>query len=108
MFSGRAGPLGGSLTDETPSRHGVSTGDVGMNQPRSIMNVRRHMDTVLAGILAVPLDLAVEVGNRERSASFRAVAFDPRDDVVGSGVEMGPRQMASNSNYIQDAHGTAP
>src|ERR1700761_3936198 len=45
---------------------------------------RPHMDTVLAGILAVPFDLAVEIRDRERLGELHAaVALDPCDDVVG-------------------------
>src|SRR5262245_36417333 len=47
------------------------------------------MDAVLAGILAVPFDLAVEIWNREGLGKFdTAVAFDPRDDVVGRGFHI--------------------
>ena len=45
------------------------------------------MDTVLAGIFAVPFDLTVEIRDRERRGEVHAaVAFDPCDDVVGRGV----------------------
>src|SRR5882757_886502 len=50
---------------------------------------RRHMDTVLAGVFAVPLALPVQIANREGLGKFgTAVAFDPRDNVIRSGVEI--------------------
>src|ERR1700686_421411 len=43
----------------------VPTAHVGLHHPVDHEG-RRHMDTVLAGILAVPLDLTVEIGDRKR------------------------------------------
>jgi hypothetical protein len=48
----------------------------------------RDVDAVLAGIPAVPLYLAVEVGDREGLGKFHpAIALDPPDDVVRRGIE---------------------
>ena len=45
------------------------------------------MNTVLAGILGMPLHLAVEIGDRESAGeSEAAIALDPPDNVIGRGV----------------------
>ena len=47
------------------------------------------MDTVLAGVFAVPLNLPVQFGNREGLGKFgTAIAFDSRDNVIRSGIEI--------------------
>ena len=52
------------------------------------------MDAVLAGILTVPLDLTVEIGDREGLGKFYAtVAFDLPDDVVGRSIKVRPAAM---------------
>src|SRR5271157_1454770 len=59
------------------------------------------MDTVLAGISAVPLDLAVEIGNRERLGKFHsAVAFDPPDDVIGSSLKIRSAAMVVEFEFF--------
>jgi hypothetical protein len=58
------------------------------------------MDAVLAGILVVPLDLTVEIGDREGVGKFYAtVALDPPDAMsLGVASRFGPLQCRSNSN----------
>src|ERR1700730_11941549 len=47
------------------------------------------MDTVLAGVFAVQLDLPVQIRIREGLGKFgTAVAFDSRDNIIRSGVEI--------------------
>ena len=49
------------------------------------------MNAILAGIFAVPLDLAVEIWDRERLGKvYAAIALDPPDDVVGRGIKVSP------------------
>src|SRR6516162_6774314 len=61
----------------------------------------RDVDAVLAGISAVPLYLAVEVGDREGLGKFHpAIALDPPDDVVGRGIEVGPPAMTVEFEFL--------
>ena len=53
------------------------------------------MDAVLAGVLGMPLHLAVEIRYRKGVRELHAtVALDPGDDVVGCRVEVRPAAMA--------------
>ena len=52
------------------------------------------MDPVLPGILAVPFDFAVEVGDRKgRGEPEAAVAFNAPDDFVWRRLEIRPAAM---------------
>ena len=67
------------------------------------------MDTVLAGIFAVPLDLAVEIGVREGLGKFHAtVAFDAPDGVVGRGIKVRPRCNGGRIQILRDARPRPP
>src|SRR4029077_15902199 len=49
----------------------------------------------------VPLDLAVEIGDREGLGKFHAaIALDPPDDVVGRGIEVGPAAMTVEFEFL--------
>src|SRR5207248_376331 len=59
------------------------------------------MDTVLAGILTVPLHLTVEIGDRESLRNFYVtVALDPPDDVVGHSIEIRPAAMTLEFKFF--------
>src|SRR5689334_15856845 len=59
------------------------------------------MDPVLAGIFAVPLHLAVEIGDRESLAESHAtVALDPPDDVVRRSIKIRPAAMAIEFKFL--------
>jgi hypothetical protein len=49
----------------------VATAHVGLDQPVD-HGCRRDVDAILAGIFAVPLDLAIEIGGRERLGKLYA------------------------------------
>ena len=62
-----------------------------------------HMkvNAILAGIFAVPLDLAVEIGDREGLGKLHpAIALDPSDDVVGRGIEVRPAAMTVEFEFL--------
>src|SRR4029079_9299566 len=62
---------------------------------------RRHMDAVLPGILAMPLYLAVEVGDGKGLGKVEAaVAFDPLDDLVGRRLEIRSAAMAIECEFL--------
>ena len=59
------------------------------------------MDTVLAGILAVPLHLAIEVGDRKGRGKLHAtVALYAPDDVVGRGIKIRPAAMVVEFEFF--------
>src|ERR1700757_847767 len=62
---------------------------------------RRDVNAILAGIFAVPLDLAVEIGDREGLGKLHpAIALDPPDDVVGRGIEVRPAAMTVEFEFL--------
>src|ERR1700753_2591946 len=61
----------------------------------------RHVDAVLAGVFAVPFDLAVEIGNgKGLGKAHAAVSFDTGDDVVWRGVHVGAAAMALELEFL--------
>src|SRR5437763_13150403 len=68
----------------------VATTHVGLNQSVD-HEAGRHVDAVLAAILAVPLHLSIKVGDHEGFGKLHAaIALDPPDDVVGGGIKIRP------------------
>ena len=59
------------------------------------------MNAILAGIFAVPLDLSVEIGDREGLGKLHAaIALDPLDDVVGGGIKVRPAAMTVEFEFL--------
>src|SRR5215467_12643436 len=68
----------------------VDTAHVGLDHPVDHES-RRDVDAVPAGIPAVPLYLAVEIGDCKGLGKLHAaIALDPPDDVVERGIEVRP------------------
>src|SRR4051812_14139142 len=91
-----------SLLQETrhPICDRVATAHIGLDQPVDHER-RRHVDTVLAGVLAVPLHLSIEIGDCEGlSKVHTAVALDPPDDVVGGGIKVRPAAMVVEFEFF--------
>src|SRR5580704_6967934 len=83
-----------------PIGNHVPTAHVGLHQSVDHER-RRYVDTVLAAISAVPFYLAVEIWDRERLSQLHAaVAFDPHDDVIGSGIKVRPAAMAIEFEFF--------
>src|SRR5690349_7031012 len=83
-----------------PIRDGVAAAHIGLYQPVDHEG-RRHMDAVLAGISAVPLHLAVQIGDGEGLGELdAAIALDPMDDVVGCRLEVRPAAMALELEFL--------
>src|SRR3954452_22089350 len=62
---------------------------------------RRDVNAILAGIFAVPLDLAVEIGDREGLGKLHAaIALDSSDDVAGRGIEVRPAAMTVEFEFL--------
>src|SRR6516164_10881438 len=60
-----------------------------------------HLNAILAGIFAVPLDLAVEIRDREGLGKLHAaIALDPADDVVGRGIKVRPAAMMVEFEFL--------
>src|SRR5882762_5004147 len=87
-------------TSRHPIGGRVATTHVELDQPVDHES-RRDVDAILAGIPAVPLYLAVEIGDREGLGKFHpAIALDPPDDVVGRGIEVRPAAMAVEFEFL--------
>ena len=61
----------------------------------------RHVDTVLAGIFAVPLHFTIEVGDRKGLGKLHTtVALYAPDDVVGRGIKIRPAAMVVEFKFF--------